>query len=153
MAQEVLVVFPRLVEAELLRLFAKMQRGSKRPASEATADAGFVRALESAAKALDEHLFLFSGPNGERFGLEAGGSLLALLHHSGVVYSICVGDCEGAAFFKSGVEQRLSNWPHNCNNTKVGFSRFELSLTRLRQTGNGARSKGFWLGKQRMLFF
>ena len=85
---------------------------------EATADAAISRALHRAVVALDDHLFSFVGSKNERFGVEAGGSLLALLHHKGAVYSICVGDCEGAAFYPGRVEQRLSTWPHNCNFAK-----------------------------------
>ncbi len=83
-----------------------------------TADAAISRALHRAVVALDDHLFSFEGSKNERFGVEAGGSLLALLHHKGAVYSICVGDCEGAAFYPGRVEQRLSTWPHNCNFAK-----------------------------------
>lgn len=81
-------------------------------------------------------MFTFEGSKGERFGVEAGGSLLCVLVVESVAYSICVGDCEGAAFFKSGagegegVELKLSQWPHNINFTKeIEHVRSSFGLT------------------------
>jgi serine/threonine protein phosphatase PrpC len=153
-AQEVLVAFPRLLSAEFMKVpqlrpqQEVLSQGSKRarPPSEVLHHNAILKAMHRAVVALDDHLFAFEGPKGERIGLESGGSLIALVCHKGKVFSIVVGDCEGAAFH-NGVELKLSCWPHNINFTKeVNINFFDTWILFLSFCFmlDGARKAGVW---------
>lgn len=152
-AQEVAARLPLLVGEEMARMaMGAVGGGGSRSSSQTSQekrpraalsgeeDRRRMAALRMAVERMDD--LLYEMPQGHH----GGGSLVMLYVWGESVFSLVLGDCEGAAFkIADGLERKFARWPHNCN-----FSQEQVALKK----AWGLDSLDFFdWAEERQLFF